>query len=63
MISASAGVSTSAQAVAWCMGGSLFVCVCSHALRIFSDPPSICGDSDLPSICGDSDLRCFIDCV
>ena len=54
VIYASACVATSAQAVAWCMGGSLFVCVCSHALGIFSDPPSICGDSD---------LRCFIDCV
>ena len=54
VIHASAGVATSAQAMAWCMGGSLFVCVCSHALGIFSDPPSICGDSD---------LRCFIDFV
>ena len=54
MIHASAGVATSAQAMAWCMGDSLFVCVCSHALGIFSDPPAICGDSD---------LRCFIDCV
>ena len=44
---ASAGVATSAQAMAWCMGGSPFVCVCSHALGIFSDPPSMCGDSDL----------------
>ena len=54
MIYASAGVATIAQAIAWCMVGSLFVCVCSHVLGIFSDPPSICGDSD---------LRCFIDCV
>ena len=54
VIYASAGVATSAQALAWCMGGSLFVCVCSHSLGIFSDPPSICGDPD---------LRCFIDCV
>ena len=54
MIYAGAGVATSAQVMAWCMGDSLFVCVCSHALGIFSDPPSICGDSD---------LRCFIDCV
>ena len=54
VIHASAGVATSAQAMAWCMGGSPFVCVCSHTLGIFSDPPSICGDSD---------LRCFIDCV
>ena len=51
VIHASAGVATSAQAMAWCMGDSPFVCVCSHA---FSDPPSICGDSV---------LRCFIDCV
>ena len=54
VIHASAGVATSAQAMARCMGGSPFVCVCSHALGIFSDPPSTCGDSD---------LRCFIDCV
>ena len=54
MIHGGAGVATSVQAMAWCIGGSLFVCVCSHAFRIFSDPPSICGDSD---------LRCFVDCV
>ena len=54
VIHASAGVATSAQAMAWCMGDSLFVCVCSDALGIYSDPPSICGDSD---------LRCFIYCV
>ena len=36
------------------MGGSPFVCVCSNALGIFSDPPSICGDSD---------CMCFIDRV
>ena len=54
MIHASAGVATSAQATAWCMGGSPFVSVCSHALGIFSDPPSICGDSD---------LGCLNDCV
>ena len=54
VIHASAGVATSAQAMAWCMGDSLFVCVCSHALGIYSDSPSICGDSD---------LRCFTDCV
>ena len=47
-------MATSAQAMAWCIGGSLFVCVCSHALGIFSDPPSICGDSD---------LRCCFYCV
>ena len=45
VIHASAGVATSAQAMAWCMGGSPFVCVCSHALGIFSDSPSVCGDS------------------
>ena len=54
MIHVSAGVATSAQAMARCMGDSLFVCVCSHALGIYSDPLSICGDSD---------LRCFIDCA
>ena len=54
MIPASAGVATSAQAMAWCMACSLFVCVCSHALGIFSDPPSICGDCD---------CVCLIDCV
>ena len=54
VIHTSAGVATSAQAMAWCMGGSLFVCVCSHALGMFSDPPSVCGDSV---------LKCFIDCV
>ena len=54
VIHTSSGVATSAQVMAWCMGGSPFVCVCSHALGIFFDPPSICGDYD---------LRCFIDCV
>ena len=53
MIHVSAGVATSAQAMAWCMGGSPFVCVCSHALRIFSDSPSVCRDSV---------LECFIVC-
>ena len=54
VIHASEGVATSAQAMAWCMGGSPFVYVYSHALEIFSDPPSVCGDSV---------LKCFIDCV
>ena len=54
VIHTSSGVATSAQVMAWCMGGSPFVCVCSHALGIFSDSPSVCGDSV---------LECFIDCV
>ena len=41
VIYASAGVLTNAQTMVWCMGGSLFVYVCSYALGIFSDPPSI----------------------
>ena len=54
MIYASACVAISAQAMAWFMGGALFVCVYSHALKTFSE---------LPSICGDSEFRCFIDRV
>ena len=46
VIHASAGEATSAQAMAWCMGGSPFVCVYSHALGTFNKRPN--RRSDLP---------------